>query len=163
MKKKLLLSERKRIAIEINGKGYKIADLISKYGITRSVAKSIVKNIVELSAVKDGEFLEGRKNISNIDSKYLEIDVFLLKKIKILRSKNIAISQNNLLKLADEFYKIQGQDKKSTIYFIKNFIKRQNLSFINLHGESASADLSKIEQFKDELSQKMLSYEKKRF
>lgn len=44
--------------------------------------------------------------------------------------------------------------KKGNFIFYYTFVKRQNLPFITIHGESANADKSNIEHFKEELAEK---------
>lgn len=64
---------------------------------------SIIKNIIELSAVDDRRCLRNRKNITNSSSKYCEIDNFYDQKYKISVIKKYAISQLNLFKLVKDF------------------------------------------------------------
>lgn len=49
-------------------------------------------------------------------------------------------------------------DFKITQYFLKSFIKRNELKYITLHGEAGSADMSKIEEFKLVLKEKLKIY-----
>ncbi|KAG0436323.1 hypothetical protein DMUE_4280 [Dictyocoela muelleri] len=93
--------------------------------------------------------IEKITNLSNTNSKYAEIDSFLLEKIALLRSKNITVSQQTIYDLAEQFYKEKDNtDFKVTNYFVNTFVKRNSLSYITLHGESASADLSCVDVFK---------------
>jgi hypothetical protein len=45
-----------------------------------------------------------------------------------------------------------------TSYFLTNFVKRILSSYITLHGEAASADLSKIDEFKLAFKEKTEQY-----
>ncbi|KAG0421500.1 Tigger transposable element-derived protein 6, partial [Dictyocoela muelleri] len=47
---------------------------------------------------------------------------------------------------------------KITDYFIREFIKRNGLKYLNLHGESKSADLSNISEFLENYNSKLKTY-----
>ncbi|KAG0427635.1 Jerky like protein-like, partial [Dictyocoela muelleri] len=98
--------------------------------------------------------------LSRVDSKYSEIDSYILKKITILRNKKVPITRNIIINLSEDYYKsLNIMDKKGSLYYVNNFVKRHHLSFISLHGNSASADSSEIENFKERLSKKLEVYE----
>ncbi|KAG0437110.1 Tigger transposable element-derived protein 6 [Dictyocoela muelleri] len=157
---RMSIQEKKKIAEEINGKGYTRKEIMIKYNISKSVATSIIKHVSHLiNLQKNDSALEKRINLSNVQSKYAEIDSFLVKKLKFLRSKNIPVRQNTILKLAMDFYKEKNDcDTTVTNYFVKKFVERNSIKYITLHGEASSADLSMIDAFKENLIIKTKEY-----
>ncbi|KAG0427414.1 Tigger transposable element-derived protein 1, partial [Dictyocoela muelleri] len=131
------------------------------YNISKSVATSILKNILSLSNLKESELVK-KTNLTNSDAKYSEIDSFIIEKIEMLRRKNFTVNQNTIHDLALDYYKAMNDNvSKVTKYFVKNFVKRRSINYVTLHGEAASADTTLIDIFKDDLKRKLEVYNKK--
>ena len=110
----------------------------------------------------DDETLEKRYNLTKIEEKYANIDHYLLEKIRKLREDNLKISYEILKCLCSKYFKETGMEEtKITMYFLKNFVKRNGLRYITLHGEAASADQSQLQEFKDKLKDRSQNYEMK--
>ncbi|KAG0441024.1 Tigger transposable element-derived protein 1 [Dictyocoela muelleri] len=50
--------------------------------------------------------------------------------------------------------------KKASFFFVKYSIKRHTTSYVTLHGESANANFTKIEEFKNNLNSFLTIYDK---
>ncbi|KAG0440512.1 hypothetical protein DMUE_1685 [Dictyocoela muelleri] len=113
---------------------------MKKYSISKSVATCIIKNTPKLlDLITTDLSLNQRSNLSNTKSKYVQIDTFLLRKIKTLRLKKIPVKQNTIFNGATDFYTENKNNKiRITNYFVKKFIERNSLKYITLHGESSS-------------------------
>ncbi|KAG0439846.1 hypothetical protein DMUE_2150 [Dictyocoela muelleri] len=146
-------------------KKYSRKDILVKFNLTKSVGDYILKNLNELSNLSSSEAtLKKRRNLSKAEHKYSIIDDFILEKIKSLRFKKICVTRNVIIGLVEDFYRSIGVlEKKATLHFVNCFIKRHNLSYISLHGNSASADGSLIANFKEKLEKKCLITSQKTF
>ncbi|KAG0421656.1 Jerky like protein-like [Dictyocoela muelleri] len=155
------LQERKKIATEIKDKNYTVKDIMKIYNITKSVAETIRKNAGELIKISTRDStLDSKYNVTKVNTKHADIDSYIMHKIEILRSKKIPITRITILNLAKEYFKsIHSQFKKVSLCFVNTFVKRQGLSFISLHGNSASADTFLIEDFKERLNRELEDYE----
>ncbi|KAG0429558.1 Jerky protein [Dictyocoela muelleri] len=147
---KLNLLEKAEIAKEIIIQNYNVADICKFFNVSRTVGKGLFENRYFLCGLdKTDPSLIERYNLSSTETKYVEIDTFLREKILILRTKSVPVNSQIIKKIACDFYKNKNDcESKVTDHFIRNFIKREKLSYIKLHGESASADLSQLEDFK---------------
>ncbi|KAG0436718.1 Tigger transposable element-derived protein 6 [Dictyocoela muelleri] len=152
MKKKILSIEKKNeIANFIRQNDYKIGRkrLFKEFNITENQARYILAN---LEKILNNEHLNSKNKIY-IKKNGLEIKNYFKKEviqaIKMIRLKGGSISFNNLKTIAE---KIKNNDNlyseiKITDYFIRNFIKENDLFYKNLHGEIKSADSKNIEMF----------------
>ncbi len=73
--------------------------------------------------------------------------------IQKFRIKNIPINYEVIRTLTEKYYDENSIDSiKVTKYFPRRFVSRNNLKYITLSGETASADNSKINDFKEKLN-----------
>ncbi|OAF70878.1 hypothetical protein A3Q56_01350 [Intoshia linei] len=130
---RLNTGEKKEIAVESKDKNYGPHKIATKFNSTLNQARGIIKNSNKLLSLNDI---------------HISSDYYLKTKIEHLRNFNCKISFSIIHTLIENYNLKNNITIPKTNYFVRKFIKRANIEYVTLHGESADADLSQIDKFK---------------
>ncbi|KAG0431424.1 Tigger transposable element-derived protein 6 [Dictyocoela muelleri] len=158
--KKLNLLKKAEIADKISERELKVSEATRIFNISKSCATNIINNLIALTRLdKTDPNLRKRYNLSSCEEKYFELDMFLKEKITNLRKKSIPVNKKVIKEIASLFYEERNiNNAEVTEFYINNFLKREKLTYVKLHGESASADLTQIATFKSHIKIKLTEF-----
>ncbi len=138
------------IAIEYRGGKVFYKALAEKYNIgirTIRTADELTNEIINIDS--DNSFLQKHNKINKPINKYIAIDNFILESLTKLRKHGGIINRLTVKQLTKKYVEQNNMTIKPTNYFVKTFIKRHNITYLKLHGESKSAKIDDVNEFYD--------------
>ena len=129
--------------------GYK--RMMTTFDITHHQAREISKNMNYLASINSAdENVSDKKNLCDkVRQKNDKFDEFMIRKCSMLREKKCKLTFSFSNTIAQEYVTKHDPRFKITDYKLRNFMKRNNLTYGMTYGEKAQADTSQIELFVD--------------
>ncbi len=156
------LNKKKIIAEEFRNNNITMTELAIRHNISYQGVRSAVKPtpLLENLSNEDSILLKDYM-VQSPKDKYLDIDTYICEKINIIRNKGGNVNKCTIRELAKEFNTKKNGTYNISNYFINTFVKRNNLIFKTLHGESKVATINNSLAFVDDYKEILKEYDEK--